>query len=134
MKTLWNQDDAIETVFYQIKECIEFAQHSGTPFINTQVLNAVFYIIAQAKIFKDTCKEWKHLPTADKTQPNFKATFFQAYKDWKEENKYSTDDYQDNNLSNYARDTVEALQTMLQVNNDTVEKQSQQMANLTIQN
>ena len=90
--------------------------------------------MAQAKIFKDTCKEWKRLPANEKTWPNFKTAFFQAYKDWKEENKYNTDDYQDNNLSNYARDTAEALQTMLQVNNATVEEQSQQMANLTIQN
>ena len=81
MKTPWNQDDPIETVFYQIKECVEFAEHSGAPFTNTQVLNAAFYIMAQAKIFKKTCKEWKRLPTANKTWPNFKATFFQAYKD-----------------------------------------------------
>ena len=65
--------------------------------------------MTQAKIFKDTCKEWKRLPTNEKTWPNFKTAFFQAYKDWKEENKYNTDDYQDNNLSNYARDTAVAL-------------------------
>ena len=37
-------------------------------------------------------------------------------------------------MANYARDTAEALQTMLQINNANVEDQAQQMANLTIQN
>ena len=60
--------------------------------------------------------------------------FFQAYIEWKEENKYNADDYHNNNLSNYSREIAEALQTMLQVNNATVEEQSQQMTNLTVQN
>ena len=67
MKTPWNQDEPIETVFYQIEECVEFAQHGNAPFTNTQVLNAAYYIMAQAKIFKDTCKEWKRLPANEKT-------------------------------------------------------------------
>ena len=78
--------------------------------------------MAQAKIFKDTCKEQKHLPAADKTWPNYKTMFFQVYIEWKEENKYNADDYYNNNLSNYAREIAEALQTMLQVNNTTVEE------------
>ena len=134
MKTTWNQDEPIETVFYQIEECVEFAQHGNAPFTNTQVLNAAYFIMAQTKIFKEECKEWKRLPATDKTWPNFKTAFFQAYKDWKEENKYNADDYQDNNLSNHARETAEMLQTLLQVNNAIVEEQSQQMNNLNIQN
>ena len=134
LKTPWNQDEPIETIFHQVEECVEFAQHGNAPFSNAQVLNAAYCIMAQAKIFKDTCKEWKHLPAADKTWPNFKDRFFQACVDWKEENKYNADDYHNNNLSNYARNTAEALQTILQVNNATVEDQAQQMANLTIQN
>ena len=125
MKTPWNQDEPIETVFSQVEECAEFAQHGNAPFTNTKVLNEAYYIMAQAKIFKDTCKEWNKLPATEKIWPNFKTAFFQAYIDWKEENKCSIDEYQDNNLSNYARDTAEALQTMLQVNNVTIEEQSQ---------
>ena len=78
--------------------------------------------MAYAKIFKDTCEEQKRLPVTSKTWLTFKNTYFQAYKDWKEENKYNADNYQDNTLSNYARDTAEALQTMLQVNNTIVEE------------
>jgi len=134
MTTTWNQDEPIETVFYQIEECVEFAQHGNAPFTQTQILNAAYYIMAQAKIFKDECKNWKQSSAANKTWPNFKRAFFQAYKDWKEANKYNAEEYQDNHLSNYARQTAEALQTMLQVNNATVEEQAQQMNNLTIQN
>jgi len=90
--------------------------------------------MAQAKIFKDTCKDWKCLSVADKIWPNFKNMFFQAYIKWKEENKYNADDYHNNNLSNYAKNTAEALQTILQVNNAPVKEQAQQMVNLTIQN
>ena len=93
MKTPWNQNEPIETIFSQVEECIEFAQHGNAPFTNTQVLNAAYYIISQAKIFKDTCKEWKKLPATEKIWPNFKTAFFQAYTDWKEENKYSIDEY-----------------------------------------
>ena len=69
--------------------------------------------MAQAKVFKDACKEWKHKLNNKKTWPNFKQLFFEVYVEQKEENKYSTEDYSDNNLSNYARDTVEAFQSML---------------------
>ena len=78
LKTPWNQDEPIETVFHQIEECVEFAQHGNTPFSNAQVLNVAYCIMAQAKVFKGTCKEWKRLPAADRTWPNFKTTFFQA--------------------------------------------------------
>ena len=76
MKTLWNQDEPIENIFYQIEECVKFAQHGNAPFTNTQVLNTTYYIMAQAKIFKDTCEEWKPLPATEKTWPNFKTSFF----------------------------------------------------------
>lgn len=90
--------------------------------------------MAQAKVFKDTCKDWKRLPGDQKTRPTFQTTFFQAYTKWKEENKHNVDDYHNNNLSNYAKDAAEALQTMIQVNNATGEEQATQMANFTIQN
>ena len=134
LKTPWNQEDPIETVFHQVEECIEFAQHGNAPFSNAQVLNAAYYIMAQAKVFKDACKTWRRLPAAEKTWPNFKTRFFHSCIEWKEENKYEEDDYHKNNLSNYTRNTAEAIQTILQVNNATVEEQNQQMANLTIQN
>ena len=57
MKILWNQEEPIETVFHQIELAVEFVQHGNVPFTNAQVLNTAFYIIAQAKIFKDACKE-----------------------------------------------------------------------------
>ena len=112
---------------------MEFAQHGNAPFTNTQVINTAYYIMAQAKVFKDTYKYWKRLPADLKIWPTFKTTFFQAYTEWKKENKYNADDYHNNNLSNYAKDTAEALQTMLQVNNATGEEQATQMANFTIQ-
>ena len=60
--------------------------------------------------------------------------FFQACVDRKEENKYNANDCYNNTLSHYARNTAEALQTMMQVNNATAEEEAQQMANLTVQN
>ena len=57
MKIPWNQEEPIETVFHQIELAVEFVQHGNVPFTNAQVLNTAFYIIAQAKIFKDACKE-----------------------------------------------------------------------------
>ena len=79
LKTLWNQEDPIETVFYQIEECVEFAQHGNSPFTNTQILNAAYYIIAQSKIFKETFRDWKYKPATNKTWPYFKELFFRVY-------------------------------------------------------
>ena len=67
LKTPWNQEEPIETVFHQIEECMEFAQHGNAPFTNTQVINTAYYIMAQAKVFKDTCKDWKRFPADQKT-------------------------------------------------------------------
>ena len=134
MKTQWNQEEPIEVFFNQIEEAVEYAQNGNAPFTNAQVINTAFVVMAQAKIFKEACKEWRRKPNNEKTWPNFKNHFFAAYVEWKDDNKYTTNEYTDANIANYARDTAEALQTMLQVNNTNVEEQAQQMANLTIQN
>ena len=47
-------------------------------------------------------------------------------------NKHNTSYCRNNSLFNCARNTAEAIETMLQVNNTTVEEQVQQIANLTI--
>ena len=60
--------------------------------------------------------------TCRKIWLNFKTLFFQAYMKCKEENKYNVGDYSNDNLTNYIRDIVEALQTMLQVNNTIIEE------------
>jgi hypothetical protein len=57
IKIQWNQDKPIETFFQQIEESVEFAQHSNVPFTNEQVLTIAFVVMAQAKIFKEACKE-----------------------------------------------------------------------------
>ena len=72
MKTLQNQNELIKAVFYQIESAVEFTQYDNVPFTNTQVLNIVYYIMAQAKIFKEAYKEWKNKADNDKTQPKFK--------------------------------------------------------------
>ena len=74
------------------------------------------------------------MPAANKTWPNFKTYFFNAYVEWKDDSKHTTIEYADTNLANYVRDMAEALQTILQVNNVTAEDQAQQIANLIIQN
>jgi len=133
MKTPWNQSEPLETVFHQIEEAVEFAQHGNSPFTNNQVLNIAYYIMAQANIFKEACKEWKRAPADQKTWPNFKTLFFQAYVEWREESKYTASEYS-GGLANYARDTAEALQSMIEVNAAAEEERTQHMANLTAQN
>ena len=79
--------------------------------------------MAQAKIFKEACKEQHKKPNAEKNWPNFKNHFFSAYVEWKDDNRYTADEYAQN-MANYARDTAEALQTMLQINNANIEDQA----------
>ena len=75
MKKPWNQSEPIETIFHQIEEAVEFAQHGNSPFTNNQVLNIAYYIMAQANIFKEACKEWKRAPADQKTWLNLKHYF-----------------------------------------------------------
>ena len=105
MKTPWNQNEPLENVFHQIEEAVEFAKHGNSPFTNSQVLKIAYYIMAQAKIFKEACKEWKKTPAEDKTWPNFKKLFFQACVEWREENKFTSGEYNEG-IANYARDTA----------------------------
>ena len=67
MKTPWNQEEPIEVFFNQIEESVECAQNGNAPFTNAQVINTAFAVMAQAKIFKEACKEWRRLPNNDKT-------------------------------------------------------------------
>ena len=76
MKTQWNQNEPIEIFFHQNEEVVEQVQHGDAPFTNAQVLNTVFIIMAQAKTFKDTCKEQQKKSINEKIQPNFKNHFF----------------------------------------------------------
>ena len=133
MKTPWNQNEPLETVFHHIEEAVELAQHGNSPFTNNQVVNIAYCIMAQAKLFKEACKEWKKTTAELKTWPNFKKLFFEAYVEWREDNKCTPGEC-NRGIANYARDTAEALQSMLQVNPAAEEERAQQMANLTIQN
>ena len=43
-----------------------------------------YVIIAEARVYKGVCKEYRGLPTIDKAWPNFKRYFFQTFQDTKQ--------------------------------------------------
>ena len=73
------KEEPIEVFFNQIEEAVEYAQNGRAPYTNAQVLNTAFVVMAQAKIFKDACKEWRKKPNNEKSWSNFKNHFFVAY-------------------------------------------------------
>ena len=83
MRIPWNLEDPIEAIFQQIKTGIEYAQNGNTLYTNRQIINIAYILMVQAGVFKDTCKEQRNKQEQEKTQPNFKNTFFTAYTDWK---------------------------------------------------
>ena len=57
MKTVWNQEEPIENMFFQIEEGVEYAKHGNAPITKNQVLNIAYVKMAQAQIFKEACRD-----------------------------------------------------------------------------
>ena len=58
MRQPWNKEQPIETVFQQLEEAIDYVQHGNSPF--THFFPAAHIIMAQAKVFKEACREWRY--------------------------------------------------------------------------
>ena len=79
MKSARNLEEPIKNIFLQIEEGVEYAKHGNVRLTKTQVLKIDYVIMAQAQIFKESCRDWRKLPQDDKTWPTFKTHSFQTY-------------------------------------------------------
>ena len=72
MKESYDTTEAVEVLFGQIKDAVEFADSAAQPYIDLQVICIVFNLIFETGQFTRSCKKWK------KKLPDTKLDKFQA--------------------------------------------------------
>ena len=93
MMTPYDVNTPIETLFEQIEEAVDIASEAGAPYNQNQILNTAYTLIYDTNSFPQTCREWRRLPEANKTWPEFKTMFSEAHKDYRTENASANNRY-----------------------------------------
>ena len=68
----YNDSAPIETLWDQIEESIAYTTATNTPYTAQQTNNIAYKLLLKTGQFKDKLKEWKRLPVAQQTWPQFK--------------------------------------------------------------
>lgn len=68
----WNPDDSFELIITQIDDCAEMAETAGNPYTEMQILNNAYTLVQNTGMYTTDLKEWKRLPIAGRTWPDFK--------------------------------------------------------------
>ena len=90
MKTPYDANLPMETMFGQIEAAVEYAAAGNTPYTPQQVLVTAFQLVFQTGIYADDCKVWKRKPAADKTWTAFKVFFSTANQEYRESQETTT--------------------------------------------
>jgi hypothetical protein len=92
-KSAFNDTEPIETLFAQIEDAAHFAAVTGSPYSANQILNNAIAIIQATGSYKDSCREWKHRVSTEKTWENLKLHFAQAHQEIREDNQINNSGY-----------------------------------------
>jgi hypothetical protein len=84
LKTKYDANLPIDTLFRQIETAAEFADAGGSPFTNRQIVNAALLLVFQTGAYADECKLWKRRPIIQQTWIEFKQEFARAYRERRE--------------------------------------------------
>jgi len=90
LKTPYDSNQPMETLFGQIEAAVEYAAAGNTPYTPQQVLATAFQLVFQTGIYADDCKEWKRKPPVDKTWAAFKVFFASANQEYREAQEITT--------------------------------------------
>ena len=113
MKTPYDPNLPIETLFDQVEDAMEFAVAGKAPYIPQQIVNIAFNIIFQTGTFSDECKMWKRRPEAQKTWEQFKTFFAIAHQEIREATQTVRDTGYNANIMQ--TDTAEAITNLANV-------------------
>jgi hypothetical protein len=84
MKTLFDPNESIETLYNQLGSATNFADAAGTPYSANQLITTAYNLVFKAGLYADTCRDWRRRSTAQKTWTNFQADFSEATQDLRE--------------------------------------------------
>jgi len=84
MKKPYDPHLPIENLFDQIENAKDLANAAGAPYADNQLLNTAYNLVFQSNVFKDTCRDWRRLQSAQKTWPTFKTIFTEAHQDFRD--------------------------------------------------
>ena len=71
----------IKTLWEHIKKAIAFAGVADAPYTVQQVNNNIYDLLRWTGKFKEELKEWRQLPIAQQTWPQYKHTMTRAHSD-----------------------------------------------------
>jgi hypothetical protein len=75
LKTAYDPNLLIETLFDQVEDDVDFAAAGNTPYSPAQVVTTAYQLIYATGMFLDDCKVWKRQTTTYKTWGHFKRDF-----------------------------------------------------------
>ena len=96
MKKPYDPHLPIENLYEQIENGKDLTEAAGAPYADSQLLNIAYNLVFQSNVFKDTCRDWRRLPQAQKTWQNFKVMFTEAHQDYRQSHAQSHNPYMAN--------------------------------------
>ena len=81
MKTKYDPNQPIDTLFRQIESGVEFADAGGAPFSPRQIVNIAYLLIFATGAYADECKLWNRRAPVAQTWIEFKQVFTTAYRE-----------------------------------------------------
>ena len=84
LRTPYDANHPIENLTDQIKNAVEYAAASQTPYTPKQVVAVAYQLVFQTGLFRGDCKIWRRKGPADKTWTAFKILFATSHQEWQE--------------------------------------------------
>ena len=78
MKTAYDPNHPIETLYTQMEQAIDFSNAVITTFNPSQIFVTAYNLVFKIGLYNDTCREWLHRLTADKNWANFQDNYYDA--------------------------------------------------------
>ena len=80
----WNPSDPIETLYDRLEECFVFSLVAKPAYNDEQVIDRAITAITTTRLFSQAVIEWNGFDDANKTWPELKSHFADAYTAWTE--------------------------------------------------
>jgi hypothetical protein len=111
LKTAYDPNLPIETLFDQVENAVDFAAAGNTPYSPAQVVAIAYQLIFATGVFLDDCKVWKRRLDDYKTWDHFKRDFALSHRELRETKVTAAGaGYQSaNSVDVYQQETVDAI-------------------------
>jgi hypothetical protein len=84
MDRAWDPQQHVESLFKQIKDCVDYSEAGGVLIGNPQQINVGYAKIFATGHFMSACRRWNEKVTVEKTWTHFKSHFAAAHRQHKQ--------------------------------------------------